>query len=232
MKPPIASTFLFVGLALTPVVRAQVEALDPSSKCLMLMRDDPQAQVLWSKMPFDVSKGQPLEILASNDKPTPDEKAALSFVATQWQSCLDLGEAWRHRNYPAEVNALLTTYRTDGLLALADLYGGKITYGEMARIRAKLSTDLKNNVDAVVAKTTAQREDDARHVQELAAARNEADRQAQMQADIQRQSALRQAALEMLSRPAYQVPLYQIPIQKTTITNCLVAPGSVNCTTH
>ena len=64
MKPPIASTFLFVGLALTPVVRAQVEALDPSSKCLMLMRDDPQAQVLWSKMPIDVSKGQPLEILA------------------------------------------------------------------------------------------------------------------------------------------------------------------------
>ncbi len=225
MKRRILAAIFASGLSLTAASFAQ----DPTIECIAEVHADPRTQILWSKMPFDVTKGQPLEVLASKERPTPEESAALSVLATEGERCFDLGEKWRQENYPTEVNAVLTTYRVDALLALADLYGGSITYGEMARTRARLAADLKNRVDAVAAKIKAQREAEAAQRQELATARNEADRQAQQQIEFQREQARRQAALQMFLKPNL-LSMPQVP--RTQNTNCTAFGNQVNCTTR
>lgn len=214
-----------------------VIAQDPSTACLAELRADSRIQAIEQKVPFDVSKGQPLEVLASKAKPNNEEKAALSFLASEGERCFDLGSEWRQKNYPPEVNALMTTYRVEMVSALADLYAGNITYGELAKFRAKQVADLKNNVDAIAAKAEAKRVAKAQHQQELAAQQQQEQQQAQAQREAnirQEEEARRQAALQLLlNRQPYQPYVqqpYLVPVPQTT--NCTAFGNQLRCTTR
>lgn len=220
-------------------------AQNPSSPCLAQLKEDPKVQVLWEKLPFDVTKGQPLEVLANNSKPTSKEKAALSFFASEGERCLDLGAEWRQQNYPPAIISLFNTYRVEMVSALADLYAGKTTYGELAKFRAKRTADLQNSVDVVVRDLEIQRAANEKQRREAAAQESQAQKQAQEQRDAiaqqqrfseqqaqqQQEESRRQAALQFLrNQKPYQVPLYQMPIPQTT--NCTAFGNQMNCTTR
>lgn len=224
-------SLLVLGVGFCAALNASAE--DPSVACLTQIRDNPNAQVLWSKYPFDVSKGQSLEVLSSTDRPSADERAALSFLATEGQQCLDLGTEWRRANYPTEVNALMETYRVNALSAMADLYAGKVTFGEMAKTRAKLASDFTNQMQAVVSKRKADQTAAEQRRQDVAEQRAYAESQARQQQDAvaqqQAESARRQAVFQLLTRPN-PISLPQVPQPVTT--NCWAAGNSVNCTTR
>jgi hypothetical protein len=200
---------------------------------MMRLRDEPKLQAMWVKFPFDPSKGQSLDVLSNPDKPTADDRAALSYLATEGERCFDLGADWRKANYPVQVNALLATYRVDTLSALADLYAGKITFGEMAKTRVRLESDLMNQAQAVVSKLKADRAADEQRQRDVAAQRTYAEAQARQQQEAaatqQAELARRQAVLQLLSRPT-QISLPQPP--KTTTTNCLAYGNAINCTSR
>lgn len=223
-------------------------AQDPALPCLLQLKDDPQVQALLLKMPFDVTKGQPLEVLANKSKPTAKEKAALSYFASEGEKCLDLGSEWRKQNYPAQLNSAMTSYRVDLLSGLADLYAENITYGELAKRRAKMAAELSIKVDSVIQEVKAQRQANEKSRLEAIAQQNQADREAErrraaiaqqqmfarQQAEEQQEEARRQGLLQLLmnQRQAqpYQVQPYQIPVPKTT--NCFTYGNQVNCTTR
>ena len=237
MKP---YAFVLTGLVWANGAAAQ----DPTPPCLAQLRDDSRVQSLLEKLPFDVTKGQPLEVLANKTKPTAQEKTALSYFAAEGERCLDLGDEWREKNYPAAAMALLRTYRVELLSALAELYAGNMTFGDVAKFRAKQTSDLKNSLETVVREVQAQRE--AAEKQRDAAASQESrlneqreaiaqqQRFAQQQAAQQQEEARRQAALQFLmNRPAYQPnqlqPYQMPPLPRSQTTNCVVNGNQVNC---
>lgn len=226
MKLALLVLVLLVGSG----AASRASAQDPSTACIMQMKDDPRLQMLWIKYPFDASTGQSLEVLSNPDKPTADEQAALSYVATEGERCFDLGADWRKGNYPSQVNALLATYRVDTLSAMADLYAGKVTFGEMAKTRARLLSDLLNQAQAVASKLKADREVEAHRQRDIAEQRANAEAQQEGAAKQQAETARRQALLQILmqAQRTTQIP----PPRQPITTNCWGLGNNINCTTR
>ena len=186
--------------------------------------------------------------MSNRRKPVASDQAALSYLATEGERCFDLGSDWREANYPAQLNALLATYRVDTLSAMADLYVGKITFGEMAKTRARLTSDLTNQAQTIASNLKAEREREEQRQKEDVEQRAYAEGQARLRqredaqqrayaeararqqqeavAAQQAELARRQAVLQLLSRPT-QIALPPPP--KTITTNCWAAGNTVNC---
>lgn len=247
MKNNIA---LCLGLCLVWPAWSQSPDENPSIACISQLKDDARIQILADKIPFDITQSQPLETLANKSKPTAKEKVALSFFVAEGERCANLGAYWREKNVPPEINGLLAAYRIDAVAAIADLYAGKISYGDLAKLRAKSAAELKVRVDAVVRDLQEKRASAQLGRQEAEALRKQAETQArerremneqqqrfaQQQAEQQQDEARRQAAMQMLmnqrpSRP-YQIQPYQMPIQRSQTTNCEVLGNQMNCTTR
>lgn len=225
----VRKVVVMLGLAVSACCWAQ----DPSARCINEMQADPRSQALWSKYPFDPMKGQSLDVLSNPNKPNAAERAALSFVATEGERCFDLGADWRRANYPVEVISLLETYRVNALSSMADLYAGKITFGEMAKVRAKLASDLTNQVQAAIAKIKAAREAEEqqrRTAEQRAYSEAQARQQQEAIAEQQKDAARRQAVLQILSQ-AQQSSRISLPPSPVT-TNCTAFGNSMNCTTR
>ena len=231
---------LATGLLIAFAGTAQTASENPSIQCLAALKEEPRAQLLANKMPFDVVTSlQPLNVLADQSKPDEREKAALLYFVAEGERCMDLANEWRKQHYPAEINAMLNTYRVDLVATLADLYAGKITFGDVAKFRAKQAADMKNAIDAIDHTRQAARADDERSRKDKEDARaqtqresDERQRQAQqLQWDAQ-QEARRQAALMfLLNRPqpkANLVPLPQQPLR----TNCSWIGNQWTCSTR
>lgn len=118
---------------------------------------DVRLQVLGDKFPLDISKGQSLEVLANQSKVTAKEKAALSLFVAEGDRCAELGADWRQQNYPASINGLLNTYYASMKSAIADLYAGKLSFGDMAKVRAKEYAEFQNKLAAEIRTVQAQR---------------------------------------------------------------------------
>lgn len=224
-----AKIILFLGACVAFAARAQ----DPSIACASQIQADSRAQLLSSKLPFD-PKGQSLEVLSNSSKPNAQEKAALSFMATEGERCLDLGADWRKANYPVEVNALIETSRVNMLSSMADLYSGKITFGEMAKLRAKGLSDLTNQVQMVVATIKAHTEAEQQRKHDAAEGRAWEESQARQQQEVSAQqqvdAARRQAMLQILMR-SQQTSHISLP-PPPIATNCITFGNSTNCTTR
>lgn len=117
---------------------------DPSMACGEQIGIEPRFQSLFEKMPWDITKGQSIEILASKAKANADEKNALSLLSSELERCIGLGSVWRQKKYPPRFVNLQEKYRVDTLSVMADLYAGKTTFGAAAKTRAKLLSDFKD----------------------------------------------------------------------------------------
>ena len=223
--------------------------VDPTVACMEKLKSNTELEGLFKKMPLDVSKGQPIEILANNTKATATEKKSILKFIELIETCSNEGSDWRTKNYPVAINNMGAKFQSDTKIAIADLYSGKLTFGELAKIRTKMMTDFIANLQAEVAKIK-----DARTLQEEAIAkkaqsdlerdrlRTEAikDRNAQLAAERQAiaeqnaamaEEARRQSVLQyyMRSLPTYQpLPMPKAP----TMTNCNAYGNQLNCITR
>jgi hypothetical protein len=164
--------------------------LDESNACIAALQGDPKIQILSSKFPYDIFSSPTLEILANKSKPTPKEKVALSYLNIEREKCIDIGNEFRRNNFPVDIQALATTFRSDSVSTLADLYAGKMTYGEAAKVRAKIAADFRMNLDSLVQKYQAQEEIRQRQNQEAEDLKRSEERQAKQIEDnaVQMQS--------------------------------------------
>jgi len=166
--------------------------------CLLELKGDARVQIIFEKLPFDISKGQSLAVLASKERATQPERVALSLFAAEAERCLDTGSDWRIKNYPPVVISLLSTYRVSIISAFADLYSGTITFGEMAKTRSKLTADLKNSIDEVYRNIQDQKSRSEKQRLEVESTQAQLDRQIQDQREAiaQQQRFAQQQALQ------------------------------------
>lgn len=231
-------------------------AQDPTIQCATELKADSRVQILADKLVFDETKWQSLEVLANKSKPTPKEKIALSVFAAESERCLDLGADWRLKTYPAAINTLINNFRVESVTALSDLYGGNISYGDLARFRVKKMNELKNSMEAVNRDVQAQKEIADKQREEAlvkwaekrnqdfqanrqAELQQEQARQQQEQARQQQEQARKQAlvtqALENLKIQQDNFKPYYLPvqpIQRQQTTNCTRYGNTVNCTSY
>lgn len=227
-------------------------AQDPTIQCATELKADSRVQILADKLVFDETKWQSLEVLANKSKPTAKEKIALSVFAAESERCLELGADWRLKTYPAAINTLINNFRVESVTALSDLYGGNISYGDLARFRVKKMNELKNSMEAVNRDIQAQKEIADKQREEAlvkwAEKRNQdfqANRQAELQQEQARQQQQQQQELARRQAITAQIQqnikaqqeandafLQKIQTPRPQTTNCTRYGNSVSCTSN
>lgn len=201
----------FFALWVAPYAWSAETPVDPSGYCFESMPSRPEFQVLKGKVPFGGATNATLEMLASTKKPTAPEKAALSALATASAECMRLGATWRGENYPPTVNSMIERFTVASKARMADLYAGKITYGDFARtastaeaqFKAEVAEEVQRLVAARKAQLDQQAEAEKRRQQEVAdrdqaaeAEKAQQDAQIRAQAALQEEQYKAQAALQ------------------------------------
>ncbi|PXX33702.1 tetratricopeptide repeat protein [Undibacterium pigrum] len=169
--------------------------IQESRICLNKLSDDARTKSLAGKFSPFGGDSVPMEMLANTGKPNVKEKAALSYVVAEWEKCINIQAEPRKKYLPPEANTIISTYRLDLRSGFADLYSGKLSYGDMARVRAKLDIELKQKIDSLSAKIQAQEFAEAKQRQDAEAQQRyaEAQNQQQREAEKQRQAEARRA---------------------------------------
>jgi len=122
------------------------EPQDPTEVCLNNLSNQKELQVLRGKIVLG-GESQSLEILSNTKKPNQLEKNALLSLDRLIDQCRSQGKDWRMKNYPSSLNSVIdSTFFSNYKFLLADLYAGKFTFGDFARKRQELGTELTNAI--------------------------------------------------------------------------------------
>jgi hypothetical protein len=79
------------------------------------------------------------------------EKKSILKLMKSIEACSNQGSEWRAKNYFLVINNLGAKFQSDIKIGIADLYSGKLTFGELAKIRTKMTTDFISNLQLEVA---------------------------------------------------------------------------------
>lgn len=158
-------------------------------------------QILKGKIDLLNTANQPIEILANNKVPSKKEKVALALWVEEQKRCSAPGIEY-HKSQSPEIGAIFDRAYSELFLSAADLYQGKITYGDFARATVKRHQDVKEQIAGVVARYREQQA--AKVQQEAIATQQEAERQRYLQQE--RCASLKQQILTLSNGPTpYQV---------------------------
>lgn len=224
----LTSLLLFALLSLM-LTSGNVLAGDPALTCIDDIQNNQNLQILQGKILLSGHTGElTLAMLLNSNIPTKEEQEALSLWVSERDKCMRLGEVWREKNlYPAQIT-IFNGFETDLLTLTADLYAGKITYGDFAKARASKYTEAERNWASVKQQISQQQ-------QQLNQQQQEEINQRQAMAQ-QEELARRQAALGILlnqrNQQPYQLQPYQMPGLQTTTSTCNKVGNQVICTTR
>ncbi len=246
---------LFALLAGPVVCHAEDSNVDPSMSCFASLESKPELKALKGRIALSDVRKQTIEMLANGKKPTKSEKAAISVWVTSVEQCVADGSSWRQQANPPQANALFVQYFADLKSLAADLYSGKISYGNFAKGRAsfgaKLISDLTDVNQKVMAQRKAQEDElraqqerrdqqareDQRRQQEFAAQQQQQQEMIKQQRIAQqRQAALAQQQLQQQQQAQYQQQMqqnYQQQMQSNdewlrSTTSALRSPTTTN----
>jgi len=216
----------WVAVTLSPL-GANAQSLNPSTECFNNLESIPELQVLKGKVALAGISGQTLEMLANDKKPTPSEKGALAKWDSLRQPCIKLNSEWNESRLAPNVTVIIDKVASQVKEALADLYSGKISYGQFAKLRQSNSDKAKveiANIDQQNQNNTFQQKQQQQQLEQQAATAAAQERQVN--------NAL--ATQMLLNNKPYQAPApYQVqPIKPPTTTNCYKMGNSLNCTTY
>lgn len=185
---------------------------DPGIACINSLANRPDLAVIAGKIALASPAQQAFEMLSNTSKPNDVEKTAIAEWVKGKQVCFDMTREWRAQyNLPPTLAAIQDAVISEFLNHTADLYNGKLTYGEYTKARSNSN-----------AKYNQQWAEAAQHLRDMQAA-----------ADEQRRN---RALMYLLSQQPRTQPsvstTYQMPIPRTTTTNCYVVGNQMNCTSR
>lgn len=155
--------------------------------CLAKISDRPSAKLLHGKFSIQTRSKLSLAQLSDPTKANSLEKGALSDLVSEWESCLEIAEDWRKQNYPSSINGLYSVYWVDLKTIYADLYSGKLSFGEALRLRLKLETDFNNKLDALIGEIQEKAASEERRLREVESERRLAEARTQQQREAERE---------------------------------------------
>lgn len=114
---------------------------DPTRSCFSQAENNsPTLDVLKPKLGNLFGRAVPtIEMRANRDKPTDEEKQALSTWAQIRQQCLEMGRAFRAQYSPPGWAVAFDESQSQFLAAIANLYVGDISYGQFVAERERLA---------------------------------------------------------------------------------------------
>lgn len=184
---------------------------DPGRACVNDLAHRPEFSIIADKLALVDPSLQTFGMLSNTSKPNAAEKMTIAEWVKARQECIAMRREWRSQvNMPLILTAVQDASFSSFLNLTADLYNGKLTYGEYAKARA-------NNA----AQGDRQWAEAMQYLREQEAA-----------ADAQRRNLAMQYLLnQQRATPTYTpVVPYQIPIPKTT--NCNFIGNQMHCTTQ
>ncbi|MHB8562672.1 MAG: hypothetical protein ACYDDA_01775 [Acidiferrobacteraceae bacterium] len=181
---------------------------DPGIACAKALETNPEFSIIAGKVALVDPRQQTFSMLINTSKPDQVEKVAIAKWITDKQACYALTQRWRAQyNFPSTLSAIDDANNSKFLNLSANLYNGKLTYGQYAKARAK-----------VFAEVSQQWAEEVQHLRDMQAA-----------AEAQRR---RMTAMFLLTQHPYQVQLPQPAEIPTTTTNCFVVGNEMRCTTQ
>ena len=212
--------------AFFPLV-TQAQSSNPSSECFNNLESISELQILKGKVALGGLSGQTLDMLANDRRPTSAEKVALAKWDGLRQPCIKLNSEWNESRLAPNVTVIIDKVANQFKETLADLYSGKITYGQFAKLRQSNSDKAKveiANIDQQNQNTNFQQRQQQQQL----------DQRASQAASQERQVNNALATQMLLNNKPYQAPTpYQMqPIKPPTTTNCYKMGNSFNCTTN
>lgn len=211
------------GIFLLVLVLSGCESLMPkpippdlSGQCVAELENKPELAIIKSKVGLGGINTQTVEMLASNKKPTSAEKEALLKWDSLRQPCIRMSQEWLSQYGEQNISVINDRATNEFKALLADLYAGKITYGEFAKGRQVITN--KANEDAQAA-----------YKQNRAYADQQ--RQQSEQNRLQRQALRNQeeAINNQLLINATKPQNYQLPPPPVLGSPNVVAPVQTNC---
>ena len=138
---------------------------DPSTRCFDQLENDDRFAILKPHFGAISRANQAsIEQLASTARPTEDEKRAISVLGVARQTCASLGTAFRAAYAPPGWVASMEAGQSKVLLAMAKLYGGDYTYGQIVPERQQIAVvtnaqlQQASNADSAARNQQAQQE--------------------------------------------------------------------------
>lgn len=192
----------------------------PTQECTAAAAYEGRLDRLQSRAPLRVSS-QTFATLTNGENADAEDRPAISFWAQVAEECHKL-VAPRMADLPPAALQILDRDHTQFLVLLADLYTGRITYGDLARRRAELDASTTSELQALA---------EQRRRERYAIARERA------QAAAQDDQAARNAAIGILMgraltpAPTVQVPYLPLPA-RPAVTNCYRGGAYTTCTTR
>jgi hypothetical protein len=112
---------------------------DPTGACVANLSADPEFAALGAKIPLFNAYSATPAMLADTGKPSVPERGAIELWVARRNACYERGRAWRANNLgPQFVTLSEQGQASFGALA-AELYTGRITYGEFSTRRIALA---------------------------------------------------------------------------------------------
>ena len=203
------------------------QSADPGRECFDALDSNPDLQILKGKVVLGSLSSQSIEMLANDKKSTPAEKLALAKWDSLREPCNRISQDWRQSHYAPNVNAIMDKMFSDFKAALADLYAGKISYGQFAKIRQANGDKAKAEAANINQQNQSQNAQNQLQQQQL----NQQAQQANAQNQIQRQALANQF---INNNKLIQTPFVPITpnLQAPTNTNCRMIGSTMNCTSY
>jgi len=122
---------------------------DLSGQCISNLANNPELMVIRTKVALGGLDTQTVEMLANSQKPNASEKVALLKWDSLRQPCIKMSQEWLSQYGEQNISVINDRVANEFKVLLADLYAGKITYGEFAKGRQVITG--KANIDAQAA---------------------------------------------------------------------------------
>lgn len=145
---------LLTSAGCTPTTQmvAQRMGQDPTIPCNAAIAGDQRAVPLAGKLyVLNGNTTASMEMLADRTTPTATEKAAISWVAAEYQRCHELGRAHRAASGQPRITEVLDKAVNFKLVNLAKLYNSEITYGEYMRVATASAADSRRDINDALA---------------------------------------------------------------------------------
>jgi hypothetical protein len=133
MKTSIA---LFAIALLSSPILCFAQEVDPTTACISNLVENPDFQMISTKVALAGASNQTIEMLTNKSKPKKNEKAVISKWNSSLTECINLGKEYRKENDSEFMqSAQAETFQNFEKL-VEKLYMRKITYGAFANARA------------------------------------------------------------------------------------------------
>jgi hypothetical protein len=179
---------------------------------------------LRTKMSLTGSKDQTFSMLVDKTSVTDEEKRTIVEWMSERENCWRASMPWRGNNLPPAIRSIAERIYTEGTGLVAELYLGKLSYGEYATKRSEMAADQARQWNETADLLRAGNKGEAERLEF-----------ARQQAELERQTRFREQVRNQPQQKPYELPMFMqapAPLRSPATTTCETVGNQVVCRTQ